>query len=820
MGSELEKHARASVTAGMERSRWRRRPRPEGSRSRLRRPSRQRLLAAPAPSGTGWTSPDSGPDTLLVSASAAGVPGDRPGDRPMISGNGRYVTFDSASTNLVPGVDTWGVRVYRKDLETGAIEVVSQSDDERVTGEWSSFSWPDDSGNLVSFVSDDQSLTTPATRSRSVFVRNLSAGTTELVSVGLNGAPNNGASSRGMLSADGRYVAFSSFATNLTTSGGNGQEQVYLRDRVAGTTKLISVASAGGLGDARSYRGMVSTDGRYVAFASKATNLTPGANPATESIFLRDLVAGTTTRVTVRQPSGTPSPIGGARPYLTPDGAVLAFNSHDGLLPEDTNGKSDVYLYSVATGALERQSAAHDGGNGDDDALRGFVSDDHRYSVYNSFSTNLVPDDGNYKGDAFLRDRQTGANLVLSRSFSMGGADAQSFRPVLDDDASVVTYLSEARNLVRGDTSEGFQVYAVHTESLQTVQPDTTAPGLEVTSPSGNPTMPGPDVTISGTATDDRAVANVFVQLRDNDTNQWLRPDGTWGTGARRLPATLDTAEATSTGWSLPLSLPDGNYGFDVVSQDTSGNLSDKPWRRFTLSSATPDTTAPSLEVTSPSGNPTMPGPDVTITGTAADNRDVANVYVQVRDNDTNQWLRPDGTWGTGARRIAAVLGSPGAPSTGWSLALSLPDGNYGFDSVALDAAGNASDKPWHRFTLSSETPDTVAPEVVVTAPTGNPTLPGPAVTITGTATDNRGVSAVYVQVRNNDTNQWLRPDGTWGTGARRISATLASPGAASTGWSLPLSLPAAPYGFDVQSADAAGNLSTKPWHRFVISGH
>ncbi len=781
------------------------------------------VTAAPpapaAPESTGWSASDSGPDTMLVSASAAGVPGDRAGDRPMISGNGRYVTFDSASTNLVPGVDTWGVRVYRKDLETGAIEVVSQSDDDRVTNEWSSFSWPDDSGNLVSFVSDDQGLTTPATRSRSIFVRNLSAGTTELISVGLNGAPNNGASSRGVLSSDGRYAAFSSFATNLTTSGGNGQEQVYLRDRVAGTTTLISVAATGGLGDARSYRGMVSTDGRYVAFASKATNLTPGTNPATESIFLRDLVAGTTTRVTVRQPSGTPSPIGGARPYLTPDGAVLAFNSHDGLLPDDTNGKSDVYLYNVATGALERQSAAHDGGNGDDDALRGFISDDHRYTVYNSFSTNLVPDDTNYKGDAFLRDRETGQNLVLSRSFSMGGADAQSFRPVLDDDASVVTYLSEARNLVRGDTAEGYQVYAVHTASLQTVQPDTTAPTLEVTSPSGNPTMPGPDVTISGTAADDRAVGKVFVQLRDNDTNQWLRPDGTWGTGARRLSATLDVPEGTATGWSLPLSLPDGSYGFDVVSQDTSGNTSDKPWRRFTLSSATPDTTPPALEVTSPTGNPTMPGPAVTITGTATDDRAVAGVFVQVRDNDTNQWLRPDGTWGTGARRLTATVASPGSTSTGWSLPLSLPDGSYGFDSEAVDAAGNGSPKPWHRFTLSSATPDTVAPEVAVTAPTGNQTVPGPAVTITGTATDDRGVSTVYVQVRNNTTNQWLRPDGTWGSGARRITATLASPGATSSAWSLPLSLPAAPYGFDVQSVDAAGNVSTKPWHRFVVNG-
>ena len=591
-----------------------------------------------------------------------------------------------------------------------------------------------------------------------------------------------------------------------------------MRDRIAGTTTLISVATDGGVGNNRSYRGMVSTDGRYVAFASSATNLVGGVNPSTESIFVRDLVAGTTTRVTVRQPSGTPSPIGGSRPYLSPDGLILAFNSHDGLLPADTNGKSDVYLYNVQTRALERQSVSHSGGDGDDDALRGFVSDDGRYSIFNSFSTNVVPVDTNFKGDAFMRDRVTGQNLLLSRSYSMGGADGQSFRPVMSDDASVVAYLSEARNLIRGDTSEDYQVYAVNTDSLTTVSPDTTAPGVDVTSPTGNPTMPGPDVTIAGTASDDRAVDNVFVQVRDNDTNQWLRPDGTWGSGSRRLSATLDVPEARSTGWRLPLSLPDGDYGFDVVSQDTSGNLSDKPWRRFTLSSATPDTVAPTIEVTSPEGNPTMPGPAVTIAGTATDNRVVDAVFVQVRNNDTNEWLRPDGTWGAGARRISATLASPGAASTGWSLPLSLPDGNYGFDSVAQDAAGNLSDKPWRRFTLSSATPDTTAPTVGVTSPTGNPTLRGPAVTITGTAADDRGVANVYVQVRNNDTLQWLRPDGTFGTGARRITATMAAPGGRSTGWSLSVSLPDAPYGYDVVSLDAAGNASTKPWNRFTLS--
>ena len=419
--------------------------------------------ASPPPVGPAGAA-EAASDTVLVSATSDGTPGNGEADRPQVSGSGRFVTFDSWATNLVPGVTTPGRRVYRKDLVSGVVQMVSMSDDDQPTDAWSSLSWPDDTGRLVGFVSDAIDLADVRTTTRSVYLRNLGAGTTELISIGIDGRAADGASSRVMVSSTGRYVAFSSSGSNLTAAGGNGNEQVYLRDRVTDTTRLVSVADGGGLGDARSYRGMVSADGRYVAFASFAGNLVPDdGSPSAENIYLRDLVTGTTRRVS-NLPSGLGGPNGGSRPYLTPDGESIIFNSLDELVPSDTNGLlSDVYVYDVATDSLERQSVSTSGGDGNDDSLRGFLSDDSRYATFNSFSSNLVPSDPNASGDVFLRDRTTATTTLLSRSHDGGGADAQSFRPVIADDASRVVYQSEARNLVEGDTSTGFQVYAVDT---------------------------------------------------------------------------------------------------------------------------------------------------------------------------------------------------------------------------------------------------------------------------------------------------------------------------------------------------------------------
>jgi len=403
------------------------------------------------------------PDTRLVSVGMDGDPANGWADRPQISKDGRYVVFDSNASNLVPGITTKVRRVYRRDLATGQTAMVSVSGGGTPATKWSSFGWPSADGNLVVFTSDDQALVSPSTVSRSIFVRDMGAGLTELVSTNSAGVRANGPSARPMMSPNGRFVAFNSKATNLSPLGGNGFDQVYVRDRLTGTTTLVSLDATGGLGNATSYRGIVSDDGRFVAFASSATDLVADGGAARESIFLRDLETGQTIRV-AKKSNGTP--VGGARPYLSPDGNQVVFNTYANITPDDSNGLSDVYVFDRTTGVSSRASVTPTGGNASADSLRGFVTDDHGLVTFNSFAANLSTDDNPSVGDAFLHDMATRANVVVSIGYDGSPADGMSYRPVPSGDGSVITYQSAARNLVAGDLSVGEQVYAVTTETV------------------------------------------------------------------------------------------------------------------------------------------------------------------------------------------------------------------------------------------------------------------------------------------------------------------------------------------------------------------
>jgi hypothetical protein len=667
------------------------------------------------------------PDNVLVSARSgtgplgSGVSNGR-ADRPQISGNGRYVTFDSAATNLDPRDTTNDIDVYRRDLQTGATELVSVGTTacpEGTTGQLAicnTYSWPSDDGNVVAFTSD-KGITTATVPGRRVYVRDMAAGTSEMVSVNSEEKGANGASGRPMVSGTGRFVAFTSKASNLSPLGGNGTDLVYLRDRQLGTTTLVSTTHDGKLptgttasGDANeSYRGIVSDDGQTVVYASQAGDIVPGDTNNREDIFVKNMVTGATERVSMRA-NGTQALGGGARPYMSPDGRYVLFNTYDPIVPQDTNGKSDVYMVDLTTSprtstwVSEGRSSTVNSG----DSLRGFVTDDGRYAVFNSFANNLVERDFNGgRGDAFIRDMATGTTHLLSLSSTGSGANGQSFRPVPSSDGSVVTFLSIARNLVAGDTSDPsqYQVYAVRTASLFTA-PDTTAPTATVQTPAANATLPNP-VTFSGSASDDRGVAGVQVAVRRGTTTvEWLQQDGTtWGSAPYRFPATLATPNGTSTTWSLRLpNLPDGSYGSQTSAQDTSGNQAARPWVSFKVATPSTDATPPTVTVTSPAPKASVSNP-VTFSGTATDDVAVSKVGVAIR-RGTNEWLQANGTWVANVQyRFQATLDAPGRTSTGWTLTLphTLDAGSYGASTTAWDSSNNQpATKPWTPFTVVS----------------------------------------------------------------------------------------------------------------------
>lgn len=659
------------------------------------------------------------PNNVLVSGLSGtgplgGGPANGAADRPQISGDGRYVTFDSMATNLDPR-DTLNDRdVYRRDLQTGQTELVSVGSSSTTCPTTdhvcNTYSWPSDDGNLVAFTSD-KAITTLTAPGRRVYVRDMTAGLSEMVSVNSKGQTANAAASRPMMSSTGRFVVFSSKATNLSPLGGNGTDLVYLRDRQLGTTTLVSTTPTGGLpsgstadGDAtESYRGMVSDDGRYVTYSSAANNIVPGDTNNSEDVFTKDMVTGITERISVRS-DGSQATGGGFRPYMSPDGRFVLFNTYDPIVPDDTNGMSDVYMVdrSVTPHAITWVSVGKTGTTNTGDSLRGFVSNDGRYAVFNSYANNLADKDFNGgRGDAFVRDLVAGKTYVLSLSSTGGGADGNTFRPVPSADGGVVTFLSLARNLVPGDTSSGYQVYAVSTASVMT-PPDTTAPTIAVQAPAPGATVTNP-VTLSGTVSDNQGIRGVDVGIRRGTSStgyEWLQSDGSWTATVYRGAANVDTTAGT---WSEQLwaSLPDGSYNAQVRAIDTSGNVA-SVWVGFKVATPSTDTTAPTVTLSSPTSKSVVTSP-VTFTGTASDDVAVKKVAFSVKNTADGTYLQGDGSWATSpAYQISADLASPSAPSTTWSKQLALPAATYATQVTAWDTSNNQpATKPWITFTVS-----------------------------------------------------------------------------------------------------------------------
>ena len=226
--------------------------------------------------------------TKRVSVDSLGAQGIGDSEGPSISAHGRFVAFYSSAANLV-GSDTNGARdVFVRDRKTGKTTRVSvNSHGAQANGE--SFAAPISAdGRFVAFLSSASNLVGGDTNgARDVFVRDRKAGKTRRVSVDSHGAQGNGDSFIPSISADGRFVAFYSDAANLVAGDGNAAGDGFVRDRKAGRTKRVSVASHGTQGNDTSFPPSISADGRFVAFTSLANNLVAGDTNGASDIFAR-----------------------------------------------------------------------------------------------------------------------------------------------------------------------------------------------------------------------------------------------------------------------------------------------------------------------------------------------------------------------------------------------------------------------------------------------------------------------------------------------------------------------------------------------------
>ncbi|HEX6595636.1 MAG TPA: hypothetical protein VF045_01785 [Acidimicrobiales bacterium] len=388
-------------------------------------------------------------------ASAAPTEANGRSSSPSVSVDGRFLAFGSASTNLVSG-DTNGVEdIFVRDRGTGATLRVSMSSGGAQANGNSYNPAISSNGNFVAFESDASNVVGGDTNgTRDIFRRDRSTGTTILVSVSSGGAIGNGLSSGAAISSDGRYVAFSSSASNLVSGDTNAAGDIFIRDVTAGTTTRLSVNSGGAQANGASSTPAISANGRYVAFTSWASNLVTGDTNNGYDVFVRDTSAGTTTRESVGAGGAQGNAWASFNPSISSDGRFVAFSSQaTNLVTGDTNGLTDVFVRDRTAATTSRVSVSSSGGQATGGSsyapvTNSWISHDGRFVVFQSDATNLVSGDSNGVRDVFERDRTTGSTRRMSFDDWKGQGNARSTSGAISGDGSTAAYMSDATNLL------------------------------------------------------------------------------------------------------------------------------------------------------------------------------------------------------------------------------------------------------------------------------------------------------------------------------------------------------------------------------------
>lgn len=341
--------------------------------------------------------------TTRVSVGAAGVQANAVSGRMAISGDGRYVAFEGLASNLVPGDsngepdvfvhDRHSAQTIRASVSWFGGDAAGRSLEPSFSADGRYLAFASTAPDLIAFDSND---------SVDVFVRDLQSGTTERVSIDVNGLEGNGHSKDPSISDDGRFVAFSSFCATLVPTDFNGLEDVFVHDRLTDVTTRVSVDSAGVEGDGVSYQPALSGDGRFVAFTSYANQLTPGVTSFTVNIFVHDRLTGATSLVS-RTPAGASGLGWSSSPTISRDGRFIAFVSDaNDLLPGDNGIADDVFLFDRLSAGMARLTVSPWGAQTGYPAHRPSVSADGGRVVFDCSSNALVLGDTNNITDVFV----------------------------------------------------------------------------------------------------------------------------------------------------------------------------------------------------------------------------------------------------------------------------------------------------------------------------------------------------------------------------------------------------------------------------------
>jgi Tol biopolymer transport system component len=367
---------------------------------------------------------------------------------PSVSADGNLIAFSFNDYwgygQLDPNESTDESMIYVKDRQTGAVEIVSRDANSVIANDaaWGSSISAD--GTSVAFASYATNLVLGDTSGQyDAFVKNLDTGAIELVSKATDGTLGNGYSYGVTLSADGTKAAFTSYSSNLVANDNNGQRDVFVHDLTNGVTELVSENLLGVSGNGYVNYSQISDDGTHVAFSTGASDLVAGDDEGQEDVFVRDLTTGVTTRVS--EVAGIGGNYFSNEVSLSADGNIVVFASDATNFGGSGSLQRQIYAKDMTTGVITIVSESATGVEADDYIWGAEVTADGRFVTFASYASYLIDgltdaDDGD--SDIFVKDLQTG-DVIQIGDPADSSDDSDNSDPSISDDGSFVAFIRE-----------------------------------------------------------------------------------------------------------------------------------------------------------------------------------------------------------------------------------------------------------------------------------------------------------------------------------------------------------------------------------------
>ncbi|PTQ87907.1 beta strand repeat-containing protein, partial [Agitococcus lubricus] len=375
--------------------------------------------------------------------------------------DGTKVVFTSTANNLVAGDTNNVADIFIKDLVTGVVSCVSRdASGNQANGASQNATFSAD-GTKIIFTSTANNLVAGDTNNvADIFIKDLVTGVVSCVSRDASGNQANGASQNATFSVDGTKVIFTSTANNLVSGDTNSASDIFVKDLQTGIVTRLTTNSQGIQADGDTYEYNLSADGKKITFSSYASNLINGDTNFSFDIFVKDLQTGLVSRVSTST-NGTQANYESYRPIFAPDGQKVLFQSAaSNLIVGDNNNALDYFVKDLNTGELICVTRNVTGQIANGESQYAIFSKDGKKIIFDSYASNLVSGDTNSTSDIFVKNLENGDVIRINLANNVQ-LNNQSIMPVLSNDGGKLLFTSSATNLVAGDSNNASDIFII-----------------------------------------------------------------------------------------------------------------------------------------------------------------------------------------------------------------------------------------------------------------------------------------------------------------------------------------------------------------------